>query len=55
MVARANKMLSGKRAALLAALFMSAAMLLVLWRHMYNQSKGDSLRLIADHSDNRPH
>ena len=29
-------------------LFMSGAMLLVMWRHMYNQSKGDSLHLIAD-------
>jgi hypothetical protein len=32
---------------------MSGAMLLVLWRHMYNQSKHDSLRLIAEDGDGR--
>jgi hypothetical protein len=30
-------------------------MLLVLWRHIYNQSKVDSLRLIAEEGDGRPH
>ena len=47
--------ISVNRAIVMFGVFMSAAMLLVLWRHIYNQSKGDSLRLIADHSDKRPH
>ena len=47
--------ISVNRAIVMFGVFMSAAMLLVLWRHIYNQSQGDSLRLIADHSDNRPH
>ncbi len=34
-------------------LFMSGAMLLVLWRFLHNQSKGDSLRLIAEEGDGR--
>jgi len=41
------------RAIVMFGLFMSAAMLLVLWRHIYNQSKGDSLRLIAEEGDGR--
>jgi hypothetical protein len=47
--------ISVNRAIILFGVFMSAAMLLVLWRHMYNQSKSDSMRLIADESDHRPH
>jgi MFS family permease len=43
------------RAIVLFGVFMSAAMLLVLWRHIYNQSKVDSLRLIAEEGDGRPH
>jgi MFS family permease len=43
------------RAIVIFGLFMSGAMLLVMWRHMYNQSKGDSLRLIADESDGGHH
>jgi MFS family permease len=39
---------SVNRAILIFGLFMSAAMLLVLWRHMYNQTKMDSLRLIGE-------
>ena len=39
---------SVNRAILIFGLFMSAAMLLVLWRHMYNQTKLDSLRLIGE-------
>ncbi|HEY5308327.1 MAG TPA: lysophospholipid transporter LplT [Casimicrobiaceae bacterium] len=39
---------SVNRAVVLFGLFMSSAMLLVMWRHQYNQSKGDSLHLIAD-------
>jgi MFS transporter, LPLT family, lysophospholipid transporter len=46
---------SVNRAIVMFGVFMSAAMLLVLWRHMHNQSQGDSLRLIADESDHRPH
>jgi hypothetical protein len=46
---------SVNRAIIMFGVFMSAAMLLVLWRHMHNQSQGDSLRLIADESDHRPH
>ena len=29
--------------------------LLVLWRHIYTQSKGDSLRLISEEADGGPH
>ena len=42
---------SVNRAIVIFGLFMSAAMLLVLWRFMYNQSKQDSLRLIAEDGD----
>ena len=45
---------SVNRAIVLFGLFMSFAMLLVLWRHIYNQSKTDSLRLISDESDHHP-
>ncbi len=34
---------------------MSSAMLLVMWRHQYNQSKGDSLHLIAADEGDRKH
>jgi MFS family permease len=44
---------SVNRAIVIFGLFMSGAMLLVLWRHMYNQSKHDSLRLIAEDGDGR--
>jgi MFS family permease len=44
---------SVNRAIVIFGVFMSAAMLLVLWRHMYNQSKLDSLRLIGEDTD--PH
>jgi hypothetical protein len=30
-------------------------MLLVLWRHIYNQSQTDSLRLIPEEGDGRVH
>ena len=43
--------ISVNRAVVLFGLFMSGAMLLVMWRHQYNQSKADSLHLIADDSD----
>jgi hypothetical protein len=46
--------ISVNRAIVLFGVFMSAAMLLVLWRHMHNQSQMDSLRLIVDESDPRP-
>jgi MFS family permease len=39
---------SVNRAVVLFGLCMSGAMLLVMWRHQYNQSQGDSLHLIAD-------
>ena len=39
------------RAIVMFGVFVSATMLLVVWRFMYNQSKGDSLRLIADGSE----
>jgi MFS transporter, LPLT family, lysophospholipid transporter len=42
---------SVNRAVVLFGLFMSSAMLLVMWRHQYNQGKSDSLYLIADHCD----
>jgi MFS family permease len=44
---------SVNRAIVIFGLFMSGAMLLVLWRYMYNQSKQDSLRLIAEDGDGR--
>jgi MFS transporter, LPLT family, lysophospholipid transporter len=40
--------ISVNRAVVLFGLCMSSAMLLVMWRHQYNQGKGDSLHLIAD-------
>jgi len=40
--------ISVNRAVVLFGLFMSSAMLLVMWRHQYNQGKGDSLHLIRD-------
>jgi MFS family permease len=43
------------RAIVMFGLFMSGAMLLVLWRHIYNQSKTDSLRLIPEEGDGRVH
>ncbi|MFO1325093.1 MAG: lysophospholipid transporter LplT [Burkholderiales bacterium] len=43
------------RAIVMFGVFMSAAMLLVLWRHIHNQSKVDSLRLIAEEGDGRGH
>ncbi len=46
---------SVNRTIVLFGLFMSGAMLLVLWRFMLNQSKGDSLRLIAEEGDGRGH
>ena len=46
---------SVNRAIVIFGLFMSGAMLLVLWRYMYNQSKHDSLRLIAEEGDGRHH
>ena len=42
------------RAIVMFGVFMSTAMLLVLWRHMHNQQQGDSLRLIAEEGDGRP-
>lgn len=39
------------RAIVMFGLFVSATMLLVVWRFLYNQSKGDSLRLIADEGE----
>jgi len=42
---------SVNRAIVIFGVFMSGAMLLVLWRYMYNQSKQDSSRLIADDAD----
>ena len=45
--------LSVNRAIVIFGLFMSAAMLLVLWRHLHNQSKADSLHLIAEEGDGR--
>ncbi len=46
--------ISVNRAIVLFGVFMSGAMLLVLWRHLYNQSKGDSMHLIADHDGGEP-
>ncbi len=47
--------ISVNRAVVLFGLCMSGAMLLVMWRHQYNQSKGDSLHLIADDGDHHRH
>ena len=41
------------RAIVMFGVFMSGAMLLVLWRHLHNQSKVDSLRLIPEDGDGR--
>ena len=43
------------RAIVIFGVFVSATMLCVVWRFMYNQSKGDSLRLIAEEGDGRHH
>jgi len=43
------------RAIVMFGLFVAATMLLVLWRHLHNQSKGDSLRLIPEEGDGRDH
>ncbi len=48
-----NEGISVNRAIVIFGLFMSAAMLLVLWRHIHNQSKADSLRLIPEEGDGR--
>jgi MFS family permease len=45
--------ISVNRAVVLFGLCLSSAMLLVMWRHQYNQGKGDSLRLIANDGDRR--
>jgi MFS family permease len=47
--------ISVNRAIVVFGVFVSATMLLVLWRHLYNQSKGDSLHLIAEEGDGRHH
>lgn len=46
---------SVNRAIVIFGVFMAAAMLLVLWRYMYNQSKMDSLRLIGDEHEAPKH
>ncbi len=46
---------SVNRAVVLFGLFLSSAMLLVMWRHQHNQSKGDSLHLIAADDGDRKH
>ena len=43
------------RAIVMFGLFVAATMLLVLWRHLHNQSKGDSMRLIPEEGDGRQH
>jgi MFS family permease len=43
--------ISVNRAVVLFGLFLSSAMLLVMWRHQHNQGKGDSLHLIANEID----
>ncbi len=40
--------MSVNRAIVMFGLFVAATMLLVLWRHLHNQSKGDSMRLIPE-------
>ena len=47
--------ISVNRAVVAFGIFMSSAMLLVLWRHLYNQSKGDSMHLVADHGHDHDH
>ncbi|MBK9115077.1 MAG: lysophospholipid transporter LplT [Betaproteobacteria bacterium] len=47
--------MSVNRAIVLFGLFVAATMLLVLWRHLHNQSKVDSLRLIPEEGDGRVH
>ena len=47
--------MSVNRAIVMFGLFVAATMLLVLWRHLHNQSKGDSLRLIPEEGDGRQH
>ena len=44
---------SVNRAVVLFGLCLSGAMLLVMWRHQYNQGKGDSLHLIADDGEKK--
>ena len=43
------------RAIVMFGLFVAATMLLVLWRHLHNQSKLDSLKLIPEDGDGRGH
>ena len=43
------------RAIVMFGLFVAATMLLVLWRHLHNQSKADSLKLIPEDGDGRGH
>ena len=47
--------ISINRAIVMFGVFMSGAMLFVLWRHLYNQSKGDSMHLVADHGHDHDH
>ena len=47
--------MSVNRAIVMFGLFVAATMLLVLWRHLHNQSKGDSMRLIPEEGDGRQH
>jgi MFS transporter, LPLT family, lysophospholipid transporter len=47
--------MSVNRAIVMFGLFVAATMLLVLWRHLHNQSKVDSLKLIPDDGDGRGH
>ena len=46
---------SVNRAIVIFGVFMSGAMLLVLWRYMYNQSKQDSSRLITEDGEGPGH
>src|SRR4029450_4095436 len=46
---------SVNRAIVLFGLFMSGAMLLVLWRYMYNESRQDAVGRIAEEGDGRHH
>ena len=47
--------MSVNRAIVMFGLFVAATMLLVLWRHLHNQSKTDSLKLIPEDGDGRGH
>jgi len=47
--------MSVNRAIVMFGLFVAATMLLVLWRHLHNQSKMDSLKLIPEDGDGRGH